>query len=107
VLRQAFERVGLQWPDPPVICTAALARSMLPLQRERRLTVLADALGSRCTRPTGRSRTPRHAARVLCALFPRLCANAATVADALQAVAPRRRARRRPAARSAERAVPG
>ena len=37
--------IGLEWPDPPVICTAALARAMLPLQRERGLSVLADALG--------------------------------------------------------------
>ena len=27
VLRQAFERIGLGWPDPPVLCTAALARA--------------------------------------------------------------------------------
>ena len=27
VLRQAFERVGLDWPEPPVLCTAALARA--------------------------------------------------------------------------------
>src|SRR5581483_7021044 len=45
VLRQAFDRIGLQWPDPPVLCTAQLARVLLPLQRERRLAVLADALG--------------------------------------------------------------
>src|SRR5947209_16999726 len=45
VLRQAFERVGLEWPSPPILCTAALARSLLPLQRERRLGALADALG--------------------------------------------------------------
>jgi DNA polymerase-3 subunit epsilon len=45
VLRQAFGRIGLPWPDPPVICTAALARQLLPLQRRRGLTVLADALG--------------------------------------------------------------
>src|SRR5437588_6002657 len=25
VLRQAFERVGLEWPDPPTLCTLALA----------------------------------------------------------------------------------
>src|SRR2546421_10854597 len=37
VLRQAFERLGFEWPSPPVLCTAALARSMLPLQRERRV----------------------------------------------------------------------
>jgi DNA polymerase-3 subunit epsilon len=34
---------------------------------------------------------------VLCALFPRLCANAASVADALALLAPRRRPRRAPA----------
>src|SRR5690242_10902559 len=45
VLRQAFDRIGLDWPDPPVLCTAALARVLLPLQRERKLAVLADALG--------------------------------------------------------------
>src|SRR6185437_15728824 len=45
VLRQAFARAGLEWPDPPVLCTAALARTLLPLQRERRLGALADALG--------------------------------------------------------------
>src|SRR3954469_16163008 len=26
VLRQAFERVGLDWPDPPTLCTLSLAR---------------------------------------------------------------------------------
>src|SRR5205085_1574848 len=45
VLRQAFERIGLEWPQPPILCTAALARAVLPLQRERRLSALADALG--------------------------------------------------------------
>jgi len=107
VLRQAFERVGLQWPDPPVICTAALARSMLPLQRERRLTVLADALGIEVHQAHRALADAETCARVLCALFPRLCANAATVADALQAVAPRRRARRRPAARARSGQFPG
>src|SRR5438309_4257529 len=41
VLRQAFERIGLEWPQPPVLCTAALARAVMPLQRERRLGALA------------------------------------------------------------------
>ena len=36
---------GLAWPDPPVLCTAALARALLPLQRERGSAPLADALG--------------------------------------------------------------
>ena len=45
VLRRAFELIGLDWPNPPVLCTAALARKLLPLQNKRGLSVLADALG--------------------------------------------------------------
>src|ERR687888_2089509 len=45
VLRQAFARAALDWPDPPVICTVALARRFAPLQRRRGLASLADALG--------------------------------------------------------------
>jgi DNA polymerase-3 subunit epsilon len=97
VLRQAFERVGLDWPRPPVICTAALARVLLPLQRERRLTALADALGIEVRQAHRALADAETCARVLCALFPRLCANAATVADALGALAPRRRRTRRAA----------
>ncbi|MGH2930906.1 MAG: 3'-5' exonuclease, partial [Solirubrobacteraceae bacterium] len=41
VLRGSFHRIGLDWPDPPVLCTAALARVLLPLQRRRGLSVLA------------------------------------------------------------------
>ena len=37
VLRQAFERAELAWPDPPVLCTVALARRFAPLQRRRGL----------------------------------------------------------------------
>jgi DNA polymerase-3 subunit epsilon len=102
VLRQAFHRIGLPWPDPPVICTAALARLLLPLQRRRGLSVLADALGIEVEGAHRALVDAETCARVLCALFPRLCANAATVADALALLAPRRRARRRasePAAR--------
>ena len=93
VLRQAFDRIGLQWPDPPVICTAALARAMLPLQRKRGLGVLADALGIEAEMAHRALADAETCARVLCALFPRLCAHAATVAEALQVLAPRRRAR--------------
>jgi DNA polymerase-3 subunit epsilon len=107
VLRQAFARVGLEWPDPPVICTAALARAMLPLQRERRLTALADALGIEVRQAHRALADAETCARVLCALFPRLCANASTVADALTVVAPRRRTRRRPAARASSGQFPG
>ncbi|MGI9185654.1 MAG: exonuclease domain-containing protein [Solirubrobacteraceae bacterium] len=95
VLRQAFERVGLAWPDPPVLCTAALARVMLPLQHERRLAVLADALGIEVRQAHRALADAETCARVLCALFPRLCAHASTVAEALAALAPRRPSRRR------------
>ena len=100
VLRQAFSRVGLEWPSPPVICTAALARAMLPLQRERRLTVLADALGIEVRQAHRALADAETCARVLCALMPRLCANASTVAEALKAIAPRRRPRRGLSARA-------
>ncbi|HET6172367.1 MAG TPA: 3'-5' exonuclease, partial [Gaiellales bacterium] len=45
VLRQAFDRAGLDWPDPPVLCTVALARRFAPLVRQRKLTALAASLG--------------------------------------------------------------
>ncbi len=90
VLRQAYERTGLQWPNPPVLCTAALARVMLPLQRERRLTALAEALGIEVANAHRALPDAETCARVLCALFPRLCANAATVADAVALLKPRR-----------------
>ncbi|MFZ0042933.1 MAG: exonuclease domain-containing protein, partial [Solirubrobacteraceae bacterium] len=96
VLRQAFGRIGLDWPQPPVICTAALARALLPLQRKRGLGVLADALGIEVELAHRALADAETCARVLCALFPRLCANAATVADALTLLAPRRRASPRP-----------
>src|ERR671929_2384564 len=45
VLRQAFDRAGLHWPKPPVLCTVALARRLAPLQQRRGLAALADGLG--------------------------------------------------------------
>jgi len=94
VLVQAFDRADLEWPQPPVICTAAMARTLLPLQRERRLGALADALGIE-VRLTHRALADAETcARVLCALLPRLCANASTIADAL-ALLRRGRPRRR------------
>ena len=96
VLRQAFDRSGLDWPNPPVICTAALARNMLPLQRERRLGALADALGIEVRVAHRALADAETCGQVLCALFPRLCANAATVADALALLKPRRPSRPRP-----------
>ncbi len=93
VLRQAFTRIGLMWPDPAVLCTAALARTLLPLQRRRGLGVLADALGIEVPLAHRALADAETCARVLCALFPRLCAHAATVADALALLSPRRRGR--------------
>jgi DNA polymerase III subunit epsilon len=95
VLRQAFERSALEWPNPPVLCTAALARKMLPLQRERRLTALADALGIEVTVAHRALADAETCARVLCALFPRLCANAGTIGEALALLKPRRPRRAR------------
>lgn len=103
VLRQAFARIGLEWPDPPVICTAALARAVLPLQRERGLGRLADALGIEVGQAHRALPDAEACARVLCALFPRLCANAVTVADALALLAPRRPRRRRTPERAPQR----
>ena len=92
VLRHAFTRVGLTWPDPPTLCTVSLARSLLPLQRERRLAALADALGIEVRLSHRALADAETCGRVLCALFPRLCASAGTVGEALAMLKPRRRA---------------
>jgi DNA polymerase III subunit epsilon len=91
VLRRAFELIGLEWPNPPVLCTAALARKLLPLQSRRGLGVLADALGIEVATAHRALADAETCARVLCAMFPRLCANALTVADALAITGARRR----------------
>ena len=91
VLRQAFELIGLDWPNPPVLCTAVLARKLLPLQRRRGLGVLAGALGIDVELAHRALADAETCARVLCALFPRLCANAVTIADAVALVGARRR----------------
>ncbi len=93
VLRQAFERVGVPWPNPPVICTAALARVLLPLQRERRLGALAEALGIEVELVHRALPDAETCARILCALYPRLCSHATTLGDAIALLAPRRRRR--------------
>jgi DNA polymerase III subunit epsilon len=98
VLRQGFARIGMDWPDPPVLCTAALARTMLPLQRRRGLGAVADALGIDVEVVHRALADAETCARVLCALFPRLCANALTIRDAVSMLAPRRRRRPRPPA---------
>src|SRR3954469_18670207 len=95
VLQQAFERAGLEWPEPPVLCTVALARRLAPLQRRRGLAALADALGIEVAAVHRALPDAETCARVFCALFPKLCAHAATVSDAVALASPgwRRRAR--------------
>jgi DNA polymerase III subunit epsilon len=94
VLRQAFERCGLDWPRPPVLCTVQLARRFAPLARKRSLAPLADSLGIDVTEVHRALPDALTCARVFCALFPRMCANAATVRDALGLLRGRRRERK-------------
>src|ERR671915_962143 len=90
VRRQAFDRAATPWPDPPVLCTIALARRFAPLQRRRGLASLAGALGIEVAETHRALPDAETCARVLCALFPRLCAHARTVGDALALAAPGR-----------------
>jgi DNA polymerase III subunit epsilon len=92
VLRQAFERCGLDWPGPPVLCTVQLARRLAPLSPKRSLAPLADSLGIDVTEVHRALPDALTCARVFCALFPRLCAHTHTVADALDLLRSRRRA---------------
>ena len=94
VLRQAFERAGLDWPAPPTLCTVQLARRFAPLARRRALAPLAEGLGIEVNEVHRALPDALTCARVFCALFPRLCANAATVAEALDLMRSRRRARK-------------
>ena len=97
VLKQAFERAALEWPDPPVMCTVALARRLAPLQRRRGLRSLADALGIEVAVSHRALPDAETCARVLCALLPRLCANARTVGEGLALLRPRKPPRFKPA----------
>jgi DNA polymerase-3 subunit epsilon len=94
-LAQAFDREGLDWPDPPVLCTVAMARRLAPLARKRSLVPLASALGIEAEGAHRALVDARTCARVFCALFPKLCAGALTVADAIAMCSPRRPSRRR------------
>ena len=95
VLRQAFERAALDWPDPPVVCTVAMARRFAPLARQRRLAPLAEGLGIEVEAVHRALVDAETCARVFCALFPRLCAAVSTLAEALALLSPGRRSRRR------------
>jgi DNA polymerase-3 subunit epsilon len=103
VLRQAFARVGAVWPDPPVLCTVALARRLLPLQRRRGLGALAEALGIEVAVAHRALADAETCARVFCALFSKLCANVGTVREAIAFL----RARRTPRARGPRGRPPG
>ncbi|MFN2615893.1 MAG: exonuclease domain-containing protein [Thermoleophilaceae bacterium] len=94
VLRQAFDRAGLDWPDPPTICTIALARRFAPLARRHGLAALAATLGVEVDEVHRALPDAVTCARVFCTLFPRLCAHAVTVGHALELLSPRRRARK-------------
>jgi len=105
VLAQAFERAGLEWPDPPVLCTVSMARRFAPLVRQRKLAPLAGALGIEVDAVHRALPDALTCARILCALFPRLCAHAPTVGDAVALLGPRRR-RKVPSAQPAVRRPP-
>ena len=96
VLAQAFERAGVEWAaDRPVLCTVAMARRFAPLASQRKLAPLAGALGIEVDGVHRALVDAETCARVFCALFPKLCASAATVADAVAMLTPRRGGRRR------------
>jgi len=91
VLKQAFERAGIDWPDPPVLCTVAMGRRFAPLARQRKLALLAESLGIQVDETHRALPDAVTCARIFCALFPKLCANAASLGDALRLLGPRRR----------------
>ena len=93
VLRQAFERAGLAWPDPPSLCTVAMARRFAPLATQRKLAALAGTLGIEVEAVHRALVDAETCARVFCALFPKLCASVGSVADAVALLAPAPRAR--------------
>jgi DNA polymerase-3 subunit epsilon len=94
VLRQAFHRAALDWPDPPVLCTVAMARKLAPLQQRRGLAHLAEGLGVEVGVTHRALPDAELCAQVFCALFKKLTANAATVEEAVALLGPRRRAAR-------------
>jgi DNA polymerase-3 subunit epsilon len=91
VLAQAFSRADVAWPDPPTLCTVALARQLHPLARQRKLAPLAESLGIEVETTHRALADAETCARVFCALFPRLCANAGSVAAALSLLRSKRR----------------
>ena len=99
VLKQAFEAAEIPWPDPPVLCTVAMGRRFAPLARQRKLALLAESLGIEVAETHRALPDALTCARIFCALFPKLCANAASLADALRLLGPRRRPAKNPASK--------
>jgi DNA polymerase III subunit epsilon len=91
-LKQGFERAGVDWNDPPWLCTVRLATKFAPLARQKKLVPLAESLGIEVEGAHRALVDAETCARVFCALWPRLCAHAPTVGDALELAGPRRRA---------------
>ena len=102
-LHQGFERAGLRWPSPPVLCTIRLARRFAPLATRHELAALADALGIEVHARHRALPDALTCGRIFCALFPRLCASAGTVGDALALMRRKRHRQRPPARRRADR----
>jgi DNA polymerase-3 subunit epsilon len=96
VLRQAFDRAQLRWPEPPVLCTVAMARRFAPLVRQRSLGPLAGSLGIEPEGDAHRALVDAETCgRVFAALFPRLCAQAGTVEEGVAVLASKATRRRR------------
>src|SRR3954470_16248645 len=95
VLAQAYERAGIEWTEPPILCTVAMARRFAPLARQRKLAPLAEALGIEVHGVHRALVDAETCAHVFCALFPKLCASGATLVDAIKLLSPRRGGRRR------------
>src|SRR5205823_6892994 len=89
----------------PSLCTVAMARRYAPLARQRRLAALAAALGVEVEVTHRALADAETCARIFCALFPRLCAHAGSIRDALAALRPARPARRRAGATDGGRAA--
>ena len=56
-----------RWPDPPAICTASLARALMPLQRDAASARSRTRSASRSRSHTGRCADAETCARFLCA----------------------------------------
>ena len=106
VLRQAFEKAGVDWPKPPALCTVTLARRFAPLVRKRGLASLADSLGIEVEEVHRALPDALTCARVLCALFPGWPANAPTIGEQQSLAAARPPARAQDGAARAHPARP-